>query len=359
MRLERFSDLYAGSGPMATVLLDVSRDSEDAAHLVELRWRAAREELAGHGAPDELLDAIGRLFAEPTHVPGAVSRLVVASGGEVRTDELVPEHVDPGVVTYADLPDLATWIELQDGAVPVLLVLADREGADLELYRALAEAPVERAEVHGDTVHINKVRVGGWAHLRYQHHTEELWRRNARQVADEIERHVAHGLGVVVIAGDVHARKNIEDALGGRASDSVIEVEAGGRAEGASREALDDAVREAVSGVVAERQLGLLREFEQRRGRDEAVAVGTDAVLDAFVRGQVDTLLLHPAAAREGTVDPTTYPGLPLPTASPQRRDLALVAAAALTSASVVTAGETLLPDDGVAALLRWDQPTG
>ena len=356
MRLDRFTDLYAAAGPMATVLLDVSRDSEDAAHQVELRWRAAREDLAGQGAPGELLDAVEPLFLEPTHVPGAVSRLVVASSGDVRTDELVHDHVDPGVVTYGDLPDLTPWIELQDGAVPVLLVLADREGADLELYRALAGEAVERSEIHGVTVHIHKVPVGGWSHLRYQHHTEEIWRRNARQVADEIEHHVSHGLGIVVLAGDVRARAEISEALGGRASDSVIEIEAGGRADGASREALDDAVHDAVRGVVAERQLGLLREFEQRRGRDEAVAVGTDAVLDAFVRGQVDTLLLDPATAREGTVDPAKYPGLTLPTAAPQRRDLALVAAAALTSANVVTAQPTLLPEDGVAALLRWDQ---
>lgn len=352
MRLDRFSDLYSGTGPMATVLLDASRDTEDGARQVELRWRAARDELAEQGAPDELLDAIEPMFVEPTHAPGAVSRLVVAGGQEVRHDDLVHEHVDPGVVAYGDLPDLTTWIELQDAAVPVLLVLADREGADLELHRALAEEPVERQEVHGDTMFLHKVPVADAS----ERSTEEVWRRNASQVVDEIEHHVRHGVGVVVLAGDVHARKKISDMLGGRASDSVIEIDAGGRAEGASREALDDAVREAVRGVVTERRLGVLREFEQRRGRDESVAVGTEAVLDAFVRGQVDTLLLHPESAREGTVDPTAYQGLTLPSASPQRRDLALVAAAVLTSAGVVTAGATLLPDDGVAALLRWDQ---
>jgi len=356
VRLDRFSDLYAGSGPMATVLLDVSRDSEDGQHLVELRWRAARERLEEQGAPSDVIDAVEPLFLEPTHVPGTVSRLVIAAGEEVRFDDVVSESVEPGVVSYGDLPDLTTWIELQDGAVPLLLVLADREGADLEVHRAFAEEAVEHQEVHGETLHINKVAVGDWAHLRYQHHTEEVWRRNAKQVAEQVEHHVSQGLGVVVIAGDVHARKNIHDALGGRASDSVIEIGAGSRADGASREALDDAVREAVRGVVAERRLGLLREFEQRRGRDEAVAVGTDAVCDALVRGQVDTLLLHPETARQGTLDPAEHDGLALPTVQPQRRDLALIAAAALTSAGVVTAGQTLLPEDGVAALLRWDQ---
>jgi len=356
VRLDRFSHLYDGAGPMATVLLDVSRDTEDAAHQSELRWRAARAELAEQGAPDQLLDALAPLFTEPTHVPGPVSRLAVGSGADVRLDDLLHDHVEPGVVTYGDLPDLTTWIELQDGAVPLLLVLADREGADLELYRAFAEDPVDTQEIHGESMFIHKVPVGGWSHLRYQHSVEEVWRRNARQVADEIEHHVAQGLGIVVLAGDVHARRNIAEELGGRASDSVIEIEAGSRADGASREALDDAVREAVCGVVTERRLGLLREFEQRRGRDQAVALGTGAVLDAFVRGQVDTLLLHPARAREGTVDPAQHPGLTLPTGTPQRRDLVLIAAGVLTSASVVTAGPTLLPDDGVAALLRWDQ---
>lgn len=352
MRLDRFSDLYTGSGPMATLLLDVTRDTEDGARQVELRWRSAREELAEQGASEELLDAVEPLFLEPTHAPGAVSRLVVAGGSEIHHDELVHDNVDPGVVAYGDLPDLTTWISMHDGVVPVLLVVADREGADLELYRALADEPVERQELHGETMNIHKVPVADAS----ERSTEEVWRRNASKVVDEIEHHVRRGLGVVVLAGDAHARKNIHDALGGRASDSVIEIEAGSRADGASREALDDAVRDAVRDVVTERRLGVLREFEQRRGRDEAVAVGTEAVLDAFVRGQVDTLLLDPASACEGTVDPTAYQGLTLPTASPQRRDLALIAAAALTSAGVVTAGPTLLPDDGVAALLRWDQ---
>ncbi len=356
MRLDRFSELYAGGEPVTTVLLDASRDSEDGARQVELRWRSARELLAEQGAPETTLDAIEPLFTEPTHASGAVSRLVVASGRDVRVDEVVHDHVEPGVVAYGDLPDLTTWLALQDGAVPVLLVIADREGADLELYQAFAEQPVERQEVHGQTMYLHKVATGDPSEGHAQRGTEEVWRRNAAQVADEIQTHVAHGLSVVVLAGDVHARKNISEALGGRASESLIEIEAGSRAEGASRESLDEAVREAVRGVVTERRLAVLREFEQRRGRDEAVAVGTDAVIDAFVRGQVDTLLLNPEQAREGEVDPESHPGLALPTAQPQRRDLALIAAAALTSADVVTAGPTLLPPDGVAALLRWDQ---
>ena len=67
---------------------------------------------------------------------------------------------------------------------------------------------------------------------------------------------------------------------------------------------------------------------------------------DACVRGQVDTLLLDPGAARELDIRPADHSGLVLGASigeEPVRADLAVVAAACLTDAEVA-----------VAARARW-----
>jgi len=96
-------------------------------------------------------------------------------------------------------------------------------------------------------------------------------------------------------------------------------------------------------------------------GRDHAVATGIGDVVEAFVRGQVDRLLIDPAAAAGFTVEPERYPGLALgavadlPASLPA--DRVLVAAAALTDAEVVVSRASTLGGAPAAALLRWDQP--
>ena len=108
-----------------------------------------------------------------------------------------------------------------------------------------------------------------------------------------------------------------------------------------------------------QRRLSLHHELKDRLGQDRAVATGVRDVADAFVRGQVDTLLLDPQAAAELTLDPADHPGLvvgPGVPDGPLRADQALVAAAVLTGAQVAVAPRAVLGGTPVAALLRWDQ---
>jgi hypothetical protein len=92
------------------------------------------------------------------------------------------------------------------------------------------------------------------------------------------------------------------------------------------------------------------------------VAIGITDVADAFVRGQVDRLLIDPTAAAGFTVEPDKHPGLALgavselPSAIPA--DRALIATAALTGADVVITRSRTLGGSPAAALLRWDQPS-
>jgi len=81
MRLDFLRPLYEGTGDYASVYLDASRTSEDAAELVAPRWRAAREHLADGGADQVTLGALEELVTGQEHsVPGLAA---FARGGEV------------------------------------------------------------------------------------------------------------------------------------------------------------------------------------------------------------------------------------------------------------------------------------
>ena len=81
MRLDFLRPLYAGTSDYASLYLDASRTTEDAAELVALRWRAARERLAEHGADQAMLGALEELVTTQDHsVPGLAA---FARHGEV------------------------------------------------------------------------------------------------------------------------------------------------------------------------------------------------------------------------------------------------------------------------------------
>ena len=109
----------------------------------------------------------------------------------------------------------------------------------------------------------------------------------------------------------------------------------------------------------ASERLATTHTLKDRLGQDNAVATGVHDVADAFVRGQVDTLLIDPQAAAELTVNPADHPGLALgqfDLGQAVRADQALIAAAALTGAHVRVGASATLGGAPVAALLRWDQ---
>ena len=358
MRTDSIASLFDEPGPFASVMVDVSQDGEDGAEQRELRLEEALGELLAAGAPEPVVHQLRDRLEKPTDKPAPLARLVVATEAGVCLDDMVQERLDAAVASWSPLPDLTTWIRLQDASIPFLLVVADREGSDIEVYRASNRQPDETAEIHGETFQIHKVKVGGWAQDHYQNHTEEVWRRNARQSADVINKQVARGIPLVVMAGDERARVEIAGALSAKAAECLAQIDAGGRAAGSSREALEAAVGDVLRSEVVKRRLGFVRQYQERRGRGDAVATGEREVLDAFVIGQVDTLLLDAVRSREETVRPAEHRGLNLGLDPGETvpLDQALVAAAARTSADVVVVPGRVLEGAAAAALLRWSQ---
>jgi len=254
------------------------------------------------------------------------------------------------------------WVTLAELAVPFVLVLADRTGADIEVHRAASAPSAARETVTGQTFYITKVAEGDWAQKQFQQTAENAWRDNARLVTEEVRSLVRrHRPRAVLIAGDVRARSAIAADLEARDPVSpgvaVLEVEAGGRADGASREALWEEVRDHLTRLSAEADADLAGRLDEARGRGEGAAHGVDEVVDALSQARVERLVLDLGRARESVVKPADHDGLPVPSAAREGEvpaDRVLIAAAALTDAELSLLPAGMGRGGGVSALLRW-----
>jgi hypothetical protein len=359
MKTTSLRPVFETPGPYATALIDVSRDSENGAREHELQVRAACDQLAEQGAPDKVVDLIRERLAEAPGSGAPVARLVVATDDDVVIEEEGRFRADQPVATYDLLPDLAQWVRHRDASVTFVLALVDHEGGDVALYDSDVPEPAAESSVGNvDEAHVHHVPVGGWSALRYQHNTENVWAENAEKVVLCVMEHVRAGHRLVLLAGEPGSRGLVRDGLAGTEAE-VVELDTGTRHQDGGDEALQQAIREALMGVVVRRRLELSHRLSEQVGRGGAGAVGVGQVANALVKGQVQTLLLDPAAAAGERLDPADHAGLALPSALPDgelRADLALVAAAVLTDAEISAARATALGGEPVAALLRWEE---
>ena len=359
MNLAGIQYLFTHDGPFVNLHLDVSRDHEAGSGGIESKWTTARHRLEHAGVGEDLRTRLGELVLQPTGMPSPARRTTVASGDQVLFDDVrLGQGAWPEVVSTGALPDVSGWVVQVDGEFPFVLAVVDREGADVDVYRSLSQPQQEHETVQGQTLHIKKVPSGDWAEL--QHHTEEVWRRNARAIGESVQSAVKeHGARLVIVAGEVRARAEVMDVLQSHGNLDAVEIEGGGRAPGSSKASLWNDVDAAVGQQWQQDRERLLSRLEEQSGKEGAAARGLSDVLEALVRGQVEHLVVDLALAHEQTVTPSDYPGLPLPASAVNAKDLpadqVLIAAGAATDAAL-----TVLPisniGGGVAALLRWEE---
>lgn len=367
MLLQQVRTLLDHPGPFVSLHLDASRTTEDARQQQRSRWTTTRHELEHQGVPTRLIDELGERLAEPTHLPGTVRRTIVATPDEVLLDDArVGESAWPESVTVGPLPDLAGWLSMVDGQFPFALVRVDRAGADIEIYVAPSRPPAERASVEGDTFDLTKLPEGDWAQDKYQRRAENTWAANARLVAEQLRSLDArYRPRLVVLCGDVRACAELKSVLGDVPGGTVVTVDSGGRTEGVSEEALWRDVHRLLDEQRARDTDELLQRLARGTAVAEGVITGTDRVADAFVKGEVERLVLDLEDAHDATVAVADHPGLALPAPAAEAGELpadqVLVAAAALTGAEVSVLPHAVpLPQEfalsqGVAATLRWD----
>ena len=368
-----FTNLLTRPGPYATVLADVSQDSENAAHAKELRVRAACEELSAQGAPPGVVAQVSDRLEANVRQPAPLARVVVATPEGIAYDEVAVAAVPNPVATWDMLPDLGSWIAARETSLPFVLVLADHTGGEISLWDSGLPQPTSTTTVEGDELeHVHKVQDNvGWAAYRMQQTTDNVWRHNADKVAEEVTRLVRdHGHELVLVGGDPTTVGRLREKLAGQPVE-VVELASGQRAADGGDQARNDAIRSALLDQVVRRRTALVRRLEEAWGRGEREATGVRDVADAFVTGRVETLLIDPGALAGRMLDPADHPGSlreaarrldrergltfgEAPVSGPVEAGEALIAAAVLTDAEVCVLPASLLGDAPVAALLRW-----
>jgi hypothetical protein len=367
LRLDFLRPLYAGPGDYASVYLDASRTTEDAAEQVALRWRAVRERLADGGADTATLDALEVLVTGQTHsVPGLVA---FAREGKVAFTAALPRPPRREISRYARLPHVMPLLAQAPPWVPQLHVRADRSGGEIVAvrpYGSLTEdshGAAPREEVSGQGWPVHKTSVGGWSQARFQRSTEEAWAENAKELAEAVTAAAAeYHAELIVVAGDTRARTLLLEHLGTPLRGSVVIVD---REVDASSDLIGEVAEEAARARTDGETRGRLEQFRSQLGTGQA-AEGLAETLAALRDGQVSEVFIadDPSSTARAWVGPepadvaATRQELAdrgVAEAVPDRADAALVRAAAATGAELrfVPDGERP-PRSGVGALLRY-----
>ncbi|WHT16912.1 Vms1/Ankzf1 family peptidyl-tRNA hydrolase [Crossiella sp. CA-258035] len=361
MDLSPFRELARATGPFATVYLDVSHDTTQAAKQIDLRWQSARASLAEQGADPPTLAALDRALTEALPAVGRAGRALVAGGGKLWLDEPLRMPPPQPLTHYGALPDLGPLLAGRTPGIAHVVAVIDRTGADLRGFAAdgsLAASP----EVEGDRHPVHKVGGGGLSHGHIQHRVEETWHANAKQVAEEIDRLVGElNAQLVVLAGEPKSRADVRDSLNHRCATIAVELSGASRAD-ANEETVTEAVQSLVANIAAAHGREIEERFVQELNRPGGHAVsGLPEVTAALRMSTVDTLLMDPEAERAQQIwvgdQPTQLAvaqeelrDLGVPNPRPEPADAALLRATAATGAQLqMTPGLR----DGVAALLR------
>jgi hypothetical protein len=373
-----------GRDGYVSVYLDTTPTSAGAAEQLSLRWRAARERLAGAGADDATLDAVEDVLSSRTH--DARGQAVFAATGTVLLNRALPLPPRQEIARYAPLPHVMPLLAQLPARVPHVLIAADRAGGQVLTVSSTGGAA--KGDVTGESWPVHKVSAGGWSEQRLQRSAEETWANNARLTADAA-RAAAQRVHAefVVVGGDVKERTMVLDLLPPPLREAAVVVdketapdspafteaadaEVARRTDSASRAQLDEfRVRmnekdktarravEGLSGTLAALRDGLVSDVliaaqgDDDKDFDRDLARHDQASGDAFAGGTevwVGPGLADTAIAEAGSGAREA----PWPTRD--RADAALARAAAGTGAQLfLIPPDADPPLDGVGALLR------
>jgi hypothetical protein len=366
-RSPELARVFDGTPPFLSLYLATPGDVDRAAGRNRVRWDSLRRTVEQAGAPAAVLDAVDGLVPEAHHLGATLA--VIADAGGVRH---VAHHPEPPATDrwhVGALPALGPLLGWEHEAIPYLVVLVDRAGADIVsgVGPAVAGQPAADAVTVGAADHsdpeLRKSAPGGWSQRRYQQRAENLWKANAADVAERLTALVDElRPRVVAVAGDVRAVQLLGEALPERARDLVRIVE-GSRAPGGS-----DHVGEEIERIVATEVAGdtvdLVRLLREEAAHDLGVTGVRDTVA-ALAAARVASLLVHDDpddgrtawfGATPNTIGLDAAAVTDMGEAEPRSGRLVdVVVRAALGTGAEVRVTPTLaaLPD-GVGALLRY-----
>lgn len=366
MNLTWLRPLYERPGPWASAYLDASHNVENAAAELQARWQGLRERLTAQGADASTVAALDDTVLAHDTIAGRYGLALFATHGEAVLVERLPDPPRADLAAWGPLPHAMPLVAQRGEQVAWLRVIADRIGADL---KGVTAGGVPRTgRVSGDeTFPIRKTKPGGWSQPRYHRAAEEMWHRNAgdvaaaaAQLADEI------GAEVLVVGGDVRTVQHLMDQLPARWRDRVVRTDVGSRAAGADNESLDDVTTQAVAEVAQWHTRDVLDRFLSQYANDASAGTGLAAVVVALQRGQADTVLMvdDPSVDQalwigpeptQLSLDAHELRAMGVPQPQRARADAALLRAMAMTETRLVLVGRDEAPlTGGIGAVLRY-----
>lgn len=360
----RLTEAVRRDGGWSTVHLDLSGDRENPEGLAEARRRSVRDGLAKQGADAATVGAVDDALSTPAGLPSPISRYLLAREGAVVVDEAVPGRLPQEELEVGALPRLAPLIRTGVDEFAYLVVQASRDGGDVTVHRTGAFFPESTASVQGRTDTLHKASSGGWSHLNHHEHVEELWKQTQQELSAEVDRLVREVRPrLLVVSGDLRARGLLLAALAPASRAVAVELKKDTRSDGADGADLDAFVDEQVAAVERRDRADAIDLLRTRLGQERAAAViGVARVTEALRQAQVDTLFVDVDALADETllalgdvpwVAADAADAEPAPVVGRTPAVEALLRAALLTDARILTAGEGELGAPA-AALLRW-----
>ncbi|MCU1547135.1 MAG: hypothetical protein JWO29_86 [Arthrobacter sp.] len=372
--LQRYADVYRKTGPWCTVYTDGSQLTARTLHPEEHRPRWMRETLSSEGAPPEDLDAVEEALLVPHEgIPDPVSQFILVRQGQIEVNEFLPGNgVTSEERTYAVIPVLGPLVRHKQEEFAYVVAEAGRDGGDIHLHFASRTKEAAVKEIEGDTDEIRKTHGGGWSDLKQQHRTENVWKKNAAEIAAAIDAVVRDNRAeLLVVAGDVRARSLVEEQLAEQSRSILHMVETHTRAPGADKSALEEAVEELVADVVKQHQEEVLERLRMRQGEGSPLlATGLAEVVAGLEAAAVECLLVDDPGGWEDK-QLLVLDGEPWVAVSEDQAlgaevlgqapvEAALLRAAAMTDADVwFLPKDSMRGDEGIAALLRYPLPPG
>ncbi len=351
-------ELMNSKGPFLTVWADRPSAEADGRAAANAAVRQASTTM-----PPAVLDAVTEaLAAALTAAPGAVA---VADGSGVRLVEELPSPPRASLSREGELPSLSPVIEHRQADIPFVLVVTDRQGADV-YWSGPADTGVTTVTGDGDQP-IHKPRHGGgWAHRRMQQRAENAWEQTSSEVASTLAEVVEQVRPrVITVGGDVRMTQLLRERVPDGVAALLRDVP-GSRSEDGSDEHRDAAIRRWVRTAVAEDTVAVLRLFEQEQGQRDRAADGPSDTLAALRESRVDVLLVHddPDDARQAwfvddvptmvSDDPSLLRSLGHDEPRPARLVDVAIRAALATGAGIRVVPSAGPVTGGLGAILRW-----
>lgn len=281
--------LLAEDGPFLSAVLNTRTAVENNTERIRREWVPRRQFLLAAGAPEELVDQVGRVLEESRLDGPSLAVYAAASGRLVCIAG--PDEVDDELATWDALPRLTTVVRWHQETPPGLLVVIDRTGADI-VSGGRTDEPVLESVTESDSHEVHKAQPGGWSQGRYQRRAENRWRAAADEVASRLVEHVdQHETRIVVVAGDGRTVQLMLDQLPPRVQ-GLVRHASGGAGEG-SEGHLDDDTRRWYRTAVAEDLVSVLEHFKEELGRHDRAVTGAEATIEALNRAAVEVLLVH------------------------------------------------------------------